>query len=133
MNEQDIRNQQLYIIDGQLIGCILYIVSLIISITILLDQKERALGGNGFITTDEAQNLALFNKIFILILILWFLYLNYRSKELSEATNQDTQALEIQIIASYISIIPALIGLYVVATSFGTSNLQTTGIENPLD
>ena len=131
MNEQDIQNKQLYIIDGQLVGCILYIISLIISITIILDQRQRALNKESFLTNEEAQNLALFNKIFILALIIWFLYLNYRAKELSESTNQDTNALGLQIIASFISLIPALIGLYVVSTSFSSTSFQTADIENP--
>lgn len=131
MREQDIRNQQLFILDGQLVGCILYIVSLVISIINILNQRKRALGGEGFLTPEESQTLALLNKIFILALILWFLYLNYKSKDLAASTNQDASALELQIIASFISIIPALIGLYVVVTDFSNTNLQTAEIENP--
>ena len=131
MSEQEIQNQQLHIIDNQLIGCILYIVSLVVSIMIILNQRKRALGKEEFLTTEESQTLALLNKIFILALILYFLYLNYRAKNLAENTNQDTSALEKQIIASIISIIPALIGLYVVFTNFSNTNLQTAEIENP--
>lgn len=131
MNEQDIQNQQLFIIDGQLIGCILYIVSLVISIINILNQRKRSLGKEGFLTPEESQTLALLNKILILALILWFLYLNYKAKDLAANTNQDTSSLELQIIASFISIIPALIGLYVVITDFSNTNLQTAEIENP--
>lgn len=131
MSEQEIQNQQLYIIDNQLVGCILYIVSLTVSIMIILNQRKRALGKEGFLTSQESQTLALLNKIFILALILYFLYLNYRAKNLAANTNQDTSALEKQIVASIISIIPALIGLYVVITNFANTNLQTAEIENP--
>ncbi len=131
MSEQEIQNDQLFIIDGQLIGCILYIVSLAVSITIILNQRQRALGKEGFLTTEESQTLALLNKIFILLLILFFLYLNYKAKNLASSTNQDTNALTLQIVASLISLIPALIGLYVVITDFSNTNLQTAEIENP--
>ena len=131
MNEQDLQNNQLYIIDGQLIGCFLYIISLVISIIIILDQREKALNNEGFLTSSEAQSIALLNKIFILLLVLLFVYLNYKSKELATDTNQNTDALDLQILASIISIIPALIGLYVVYTSFSDTNLQTAEIENP--
>lgn len=131
MNDQDIQNQQLSIIDGQLIGSILYVSSLIISIIMILNQRQRAVGKEGFLTPEESQSLALLNKIFILLLILWFLYLDYKAKDLSLNTNQDTSALELQIQASIISIIPALIGLYVVITNFSNTNLQTAEIENP--
>lgn len=131
MNDQNIQNQQLFIIDGQLIGCILYIISLVVSITNILNQRKRAVGKEGFLTPEESQTLALLNKIFTLLLILWFLYLNYKAKKLSANTNQDTSSLELQIIASIISLVPALIGLYVVITDFSNTNLQTAEIENP--
>jgi len=130
MSEQESTNRQLSIIDGQLTGCILYIISLVISITIILNQRKRALGKEEFLTNEESQTLALLNKIFILALILWFLYLNYKAKKFAEDTNQDESALELQIIASIISLIPALIGLYVVITNFSNTNLQTAEIEN---
>lgn len=130
MNEHESRNQQLSIIDGQLVGCILYIISLVISIIIILNQRKRALRKEEFLTAQESQTLALLNKILILALILWFLYLNNKAKNFAASTNQDTSALNLQIISSIISIIPALIGLYVVITNFSNTNLQTAEIEN---
>lgn len=130
MNKQESQNEQLSIIDGQLIGCILYIISLVASIIIILNQRKRALGKDEFLTTEESQTIALLNKIFILALILWFLYLNNKAKNFATNTSQDTSALELQIIASIISLIPALIGLYVVITNFSNTNLQTAEIEN---
>lgn len=131
MNKQKIQNEQLFIIDNQILGCLLYIASLVVSIMIILDQRKKALNKKGFLTNNESQTIALLNKIFILVLILWFLYLNYKAKELAKKTGQDSSALEKQIIASIISIIPALIGIYVVLTNFSNTNLQTAEIENP--
>lgn len=131
MNRQKIQNQQLFIIDNQILGCLLYIASLVVSIIIILDQRKKALNKEGFLTNSESQTIALLNKIFILALILWFLYLNYKAKDLAKKTGQDSSALEKQIIASIISIIPALIGIYVVLTNFSNTNLQTAEIENP--
>lgn len=130
MSEQESRNQQLSIIDGQLVGCILYIISLVVSIIIILNQRKRALGKEEFLTAEESQTYALLNKILILALVLWFLYLNNKAKNFAANTNQDTSGLELQIIASIISVIPALIGLYVIITNFSNSNLQTAEIEN---
>ena len=131
MREQESRNEQLTIIDGQLIGCILYIISLVASIIIILNQRKRALEKEEFLTSEESQTIALLNKILILGLVLWFLYLNNRAKNFAANTNQDTSALNLQILASIISLIPALIGLYVVITNFSNTNFQTAEIENP--
>ncbi len=131
MNEKELQNKQLKIIDGQLLGCILYIISLIVSIIIIFNQRKNALNKEQFLTGEESQTIALANKIFILLLIILFLYLNYESYQLAKNTNQDTSALELQIVGSTLSIAVALIGLYVVATNFTNTNLQTAEIENP--
>ena len=131
MNQEERQEKKLFIIDGQLIGSILYIVSLLISIVIIIDQRKSALNKERILTNSEAQSLALANKIFIFLLILWFLYLNYESYEFSKNTNQDTSSLKLQIFASFLSIIGAIIGIYVVYTDFQNTNLQTAEIENP--
>lgn len=131
MNNEELQNRQLKIIDGQLIGCILYIISIIISIIIILNQRKNALNQEQFLTGKESQTIALANKIFILSLILLFLYLNSESYRLARDTNQDTSALELQIVGSILSTAVGLIGLYVVATNFQNTNLQTAEIENP--
>lgn len=131
MNSKELQNRQLKIIDGQLVGCILYIISLIVSIIIIVNQRKNALNKEQFLTGEESQTIALTNKIFILFLVILFLYLNFESYRLAKDTNQDTSALELQIIASILSIAVALIGLYVVATNFSNTNLQTAEIENP--
>ncbi len=131
MENQETQEQQMLIVDGQLIGTILYIISLVISLILILNQRQRSQNKEGFLTSKESQILAFANKIFVLLLLFLFLYLDYEAKDLAEKTNQDTNALELQIIASFISFIPVLIGIYVVATDFSNTNLQTAEIENP--
>ena len=131
MNEQELQKEQLFIIDGQLIGTILYILSFVATITVIVNQRKVALNKKGFLTTEESQIIITLNKIFILLLLLLFLYLDFRSKKLAKNTNQDVSSLNLQIIASIISLVPALIGLYVVITDFSSTNFQTAEIENP--
>ena len=131
LENQETQDQQMLIVDGQLVGTILYILSLVISIVLIINQRQRSQNKEGFLTAKESQILALFNKIFVLLLLFLFLYLDYEAKDLAEKTNQDTSALELQIIASIISLVPVLIGIYVVVTDFSNTNLQTAEIENP--
>lgn len=123
-------NEQLFIIDGQLIGSIFYIVSIIISIIIILDQRRETLNKKRKLTSKETQTLALTNKVFIFLLLIWFLYLNYRSYKFALKSEQDTSALKLQIFSSFLAIIGGIIGIYVVATNFQNTNLQTAEIEN---
>ena len=130
MNEQKLTNQQLFIINGQLVGCILYILSLIVSIIIIANKRKKALNQEEFLMNEKSQIIALINKVFIVLLILWFLYLNYKSYQLAKDTNQNTSSLKSQIFASFLSLTAGLITLYVVATDFNNTNFQTAEIEN---
>lgn len=130
MNKDSNIKEQLFIIDGQLIGAILYIVSIIISIIIILDQKKETLNKKRKLTPEETQTLALANKVFIFLLTIWFLYLNYKSYQFALKSKQDTSSLKLQIFSSFLAIIGGIIGIYVVATNFQNTNLQTAEIEN---
>lgn len=131
MNEEKLQKEQLFIIDGQLIASILYILSFVATIIVIINQRNLALNRKGFLTVEESQIIITLNKIFILLLLLLFVYLNYKSIKLAENTNQNTNSLNLQMISSIISLVPALIGLYVVITDFSATTFQTAEIENP--
>ena len=127
---KELKNKKLSIINGQLFNSILSIVGIILGIIIILDQKEKANGKDGFLQDNSSQELALLTKIIFVFVVFYALKLNYESLYLSEITNQDTSSLKLQIGASYLSIAVAIIGLYVVITNYGDTNLQTSEIEN---
>ncbi len=126
-NLQDMKNS---IIDGQLLNSILSILPLIIGIVIILDQKEKANKKDGFLTNKESQNLALLAKVIFVFIVLHSIELNYESYDLAKETNQNTSSLQLQIGSSYLSLIVALIGLYVVLTNYSDSSFQPAEIEN---
>lgn len=131
MNEEKLQKEQLFIIDGQLIASILYILSFVATIIVIINQRKLALNKKEFLTVEESQIIITLNKIFILLLLLLFVYLNYKSIKLAENTKQNTNSLNLQMISSIISLVPALIGLYVVITDFSATTFQTAEIENP--
>jgi len=124
------KSKKISIINGQLLNSILSIVGIILGIIIILDQKEKANGKGGFLDGNESQNIALITKIIFVFVVFYALKLNYESLYLAKITNQDTSSLKLQIGASYLSIAVAIIGLYVVITNYGNTNLQTSEIEN---
>lgn len=128
--EQALRNKKNSILNGQLTTSISSIIGVILGIIIIIDQKEKANGKDGFLTNDESQTIALITKLIFLFVVLYSLSLNYESLNLSKITNQDTSSLELQIKASYLSIIVALVGLYVVITNYNDSSFQPSEIEN---
>lgn len=129
MND-NIINKKNSIINGQLLNSFLSIIGVILGIIIILDQKEKANGKDGFLSNDTSQNIALITKLVFLFVVIYSLELNYESYELAKVTNQDTSSLKLQIGASYLSIAVAVIGLYVVITNYSDTNLQPAEIEN---
>ena len=126
---KNLQNMKNSIIDGQLLNSILSILPLIIGIVIILDQKEKVHKKDGFLTNQESQNLALLAKIIFVFVVLYSLELNYESYDLAKKTNQNTSSLKLQIGSSYLSLIVALIGLYVVLTNYSNSSFQPAEIE----
>ncbi|MBQ7136439.1 MAG: hypothetical protein IJO43_00480 [Bacilli bacterium] len=126
----ELKNIKNHIIDGQLLNSILSIVGIILGIIIILDQKEKANGKDGFLNDNDSQNLALLTKLIFIFVVFYSLYLNYQSYNLAEITNQDTSSLKLQIGASYLSLAVAIIGLYVVLTNYNDTNFQTAEVEN---
>lgn len=127
----NLKNKQLFILDSQLLGAILYIVSIVISIILILNQKKRTLTNNEFLTENESQIIDFLNKVFILSVIIYFLYLTYESLNLAKQANQNTKALEIQFLASLISLINGILNLYAASINLNENNEEVLEINEP--
>lgn len=127
---EDIRDRKNKIINGNLITSILSIISIILGIVIILDQKKKANGKEEFLTNEESQRLALLTKLISLFIVFYSLYLNYQSYNLAKVTNQDTSSLRLELVAAYLAIVISLINLYVVITDYSNTSFQPAEIEN---
>lgn len=127
---EDIKNKKNSIINGNLITSILSIISIILGIVIILDQKKKANGRKEFLTNEESQKLALLTKLISLFIVLYSLNLDYQSYNLAKVTNQDTSSLRLELVASYLAIVISLINLYVVITDYSNTSFQPAEIEN---
>lgn len=127
---EDIKNKKNSIINGNLITSILSIISIILGIVIILDQKKKANGRKEFLTNEESQRLALLTKLISLFIVLYSLNLDYQSYNLAKVTNQDTSSLRLELVASYLAIVISLINLYVVITDYSNTSFQPAEIEN---
>lgn len=130
MNNSNLKNQtSLYLVDGELVGTVLYLVAIIISILLIVNQRNIVLEKEPLFETNEFYILILANRIFILLLTLWFLYINYKTYKYVQENNNNTRLSKLQLLASFLVVIGAIIGLYVAQSSKKT---QTTDIENPI-
>ena len=87
-----------------------------------MEKKKKLLN------SKQALNLTKFNRITILIVSILFLYINYRLYQISKLEGEDLKSYKLQISASTLTVIAALIALYVVSLS----NTETlSDVENP--
>ena len=106
------------------------IISVIISIILSLNEKCYLQKKQPIFKPRQALNLSKFNRILILIIALVFLVVNYRLREISKEENEDLKSYNLQIIASYLVVISAIITLYVVFIY--NEQLTTSDVENPI-
>lgn len=129
MNNSNIKNQEsLLIIDGELIGTVLYLIAIIISILLIINQRNIILEKEPLFETGKFRILVLANRVFILLLTLWFFYINYKTYKYTKESNNDTKLSKLQLFSSFILVIGAIIGLYI-ANSNNVN--QSVNIENP--
>ena len=126
MNKQN----EVHVLNVQLWFSFLSILSIVISIFLLKNEKAYLKKERPLLKPTIADYLSKFNRILILIIALVFLSVNYRLKDISANEGEDLKSYNLQIIASYLVVISAIITLYVVFTS--PPSESTTDVENPI-
>ncbi len=133
MEKENLQNRQLFIIDGQGIGTLLYVISIGIALVVIWNQRKKALNQEEILTEQESKILTLGSRILIVLLVLWFLFLDWKSYELAADSGQDTSSLKIQIFASFLDVVTAFLTLYVVFTDFKNTNFSTVQTQSQID
>ena len=121
--------KEVKLIDIQLLATYAFIFSLIISLMLTYNDKYKTLYGKGFLTKKQNYKISVFNRILIVILSFTFLYINKNSKDIAKQKGNNIEPFKLQIAASELSLIAALIVTYVVITS-GEYSIITSS-ENP--
>lgn len=123
--------KKIKILDGQMTASTLYIFFLIISISLTYNEKLELLNKNTLYSRKQAARIAIFNRILALGLVLYYFYANKELIKLTEANNNNSSGLRTQLIASELSILSAVIVLYVVVKDFDSSTYGVSQISNP--
>lgn len=131
MKNNDFKDLEIKILDIQLIATILFVVSLFISILITYDEKIKLENNKGLFSNKTSQNLSLFNRIFVVTLALVFIYCNYISKKIAEYKSDETESINLQILAGLLSLIASIIVLYVSYENRNNSTFDIAEAENP--
>lgn len=125
------KEKEVKLLDIQLIATILYIVSLIISISLTINDKQITKKKKSIFTNNQAKNLSIFNRIFIVVLTLTFLYISYQNRDIAKKEKKKIWPFDLQMYASELSLLATIIVLYVVIETSGEQYSIISGIENP--
>ena len=127
----DINEEKIKYINLQLIATTGFIIALGVSFTLSVDKRESLRNGNRLYNDKEAQKIALMQTILVFIVALLFLYITYNQYKISKKYNEtDKNDLLLQSKTAILSIIAALIELYIVIKNYNQNNLNIAEIES---
>ena len=127
----DIKEEKIKYINLQLIATTGFIIALVVSFTLSVDKRESLRNGNRLYNDKEAQKIALMQTILVFIVALLFLYITYNQYKISKKYNEtDKNDLLLQSKTAILSIIAALIELYIVIKNYNQNNLNIAEIES---
>lgn len=118
------------ILNIQLAATFFFIISLVISFLLTYNEKLKFTDKNFFNENDE-NKLALFNRIFVVVLSTTFLYCAYQNRKIAKKKQEPLSSYSLQIFASELSTLAAVIALYIIITSYGENYTIIANIENP--
>lgn len=121
-------NKQLKLTNYDILASILFIGTIIVSILISYNNKLKLEKKTPLFDVKLEKEILIFNKIIVLFIVIFFLYLNYERLRLAEEKNLDTKTLKIQLIPSILALISAIIILSLVLKK-GNNDISLN--ENP--
>lgn len=124
------RQEEINLLNIQLITSLTVIITIIISILLTYNQKLDLKENKTLFTKKQTHNISYINRLIIVITTSIFLYINYKLYKISKKEGEDLKVYYLQIIASILSIIAALIVFYVV--SIEPTGDEISDIENPV-
>lgn len=119
--------KELKIINEQIIATLLFLGTIIVSITLSIDKRKKILNQKALFTNESAKKIAIGNRIIIVIIILLYLQIDKENLDVTKEKNNQTNLALLQIIAEVITLFVALLALYITYNS----NIESITIENP--
>ena len=124
------RQQEINLLNIQLLTSLTVIITIIVSILLTYNQKRDIQNKKTLFTKKQTHNISYINRLTILITTTIFLYINYKLYQISKKEGEDLLVYYLQILASILSTIAALIVFYVVTIE--PSGDEISDVENPV-
>lgn len=109
-------NKEKKLLEQQMITTIMYLLTLFVSLSLTYNDILNL--DDKYIYNDElAEKIGITNKTIVLVLSLSYLYINYQNRKIAKSKKKDLKFSNLQLTASSLSTIAAIIVLYVVISS----------------
>ena len=116
--------KELKAINEQIVATILFLGTIIVSLSLSIDRRQKILNKKAIYSNEKAQNIAIINRIIVVFIVLIYLQIDKENLDITKEKQNQTNLANLQIIAELITLIAALIALY-------NSKTEDISIENP--
>ena len=121
--------KQIELVNGQIIGIFLFILTLIVSIIVAYNEKLIRENKSGLFSNKDALNISLINRLVVVLLGIYFVYDAYERRNVSNS--YDDPSSNLQILASWLALIASAIIVYIIVVNYQNSNFDVSEIEEP--
>lgn len=122
--------EEIYLLNIQLLTSIIVIITVTLSLILTYNQKLNLQNKKTIFNKKQTHNISYINRLTILITAIVFLIINYKLYQISKKEGENLKVYYLQIIASILSTIAALLVFYVV--SIEPTGDDISDIENPV-
>lgn len=119
--------KELKAINEQIVANILFLGTIIVSLSLSIDRRQKILNKKAIYSNEKAQNIAIINRIIVVFIVLIYLQIDKENLDITKEKQNQTNLANLQIIAELITLIAALIALYITYNS----KTEDISIENP--
>ena len=127
MDSYEKNSEELTLINGELIDLFIYVIAFLISIIVLYNKKLAREYKKTIYDSKYNSSITLINRLLILGLTLYFIYSNYRQLQLNKNEDEVNHTFTIQLIASILITISALLALYVAFVNYPSGGVSNVG------
>lgn len=106
-------NNEIDILTLQIILSVIFILTNLFSIFSTYNELSNLKYGKRIVSSKEIAKLTKLNRIIGFLILIGFLYINFKTRKFDQDRNRNTEPDDLSIIASFFSIISGLITLYI--------------------
>lgn len=121
-NEKEIK-----IVNENMLATIIFIATLVVSLSLSYDKREKLKKNDGLFTKNQAKRIAITNRIVVVILALFYFQIDRETINVSTNKKTNINLLYLQAFIEFVAVITAIVALYITIKS----NSETVDIENP--